>query len=408
MPVNPAVFNRTRSRNLWDTIDCYVDDARGGVYNFPTAIPVAIETISDVVGEPQVSRRFISKPTYHTKVAYVPRQSRLLQGASWAPNGYRTRPAPLITQGNIDSMVSWNPPISLIDEQGFAQKAFDQFGDQFPAAVDLGNFLYEWKGVVDLAPKFERELSNTVSSAHLNWSFGWSPMIGDLEKLFSIVNVVLDRIAWLRAHNHRKSRLRLRRRIDGTPAIKPSMSLGNPAFALHWPDMLYSAALAKLNIEHVATCQLQMDIDIPEDLEAVARGLVAALGLNNPLGTLYNSSPFTFVVDWIWKFGDVLDRHKYKTYIGQYEVTDFTYSLKETREWDVHYVYKAIAPEVDVSSMTYAEWTYRYTADTIIGTVRDERYHRDVGWTQTEWPALSFPPSAGSAILATSLLRSLT
>jgi hypothetical protein len=303
-------------------------------------------------------------------------------------------------------MVGWSPPLETVSEVDFAQKAFDRFADQFPQALDFGNFLFEWNSVTELIPKMEKSISKTVSGAHLSWSFGAAPFIGDLEALMSICQTVLKRIDWLRAHNNKTSRLRTTREIDVTPALPPVVTLGDPAWPLRRPGYSYTAQLALRRVKLSATCRLHMALDIPEDLEAVTRGLIAALGLNNPLGTIWNSLPFSFVLDWIWKFGDVLDRHKYNTYIGDYLVDDFTVSFKETRDWVVYYNFKEIS-EADVDR-GLAAWSYHTDKSVPIGHVIDTRYHRNVGWTYSDFPVLTFPPSAGSAVLAASLLRGLT
>lgn len=410
MPTNPAVFNRPRSRALYQSDVMEVTSTDTGLtYEFPTSTPSRVETTLDVVGLPfdRATHRFPSKPVRHDLVTYVPYQAKTVTGTQWVPYSYRTSPRPTVTPSDVERLVSWNPPLEIVSERDFAQQAFDKFGDQFPASLDFGNFLFEWNSVTELIPQMEKSISKTVSGAHLSYSFGMAPFVGDLEALMGIVKTVLDRIAWLRAHNGKTSRLRTSRTTNVTPAFAPEFSLSNVVRDLNWPDTAFRTRLIDRRIKMVATCRLRMDIDIPEGLEAIARGLVAALGLNNPMGTIYNSMPFSFVLDWVTRFGDVLDRHKYRTYNGTYEVSDFTTSVMDSRAWVVEYVYSKI-DEANVDK-GYAAWTSRQPGSSApCGYLHDTRYRRDVGWTQTDFPSLIFPPSAGQAVLAASLLRGLT
>jgi hypothetical protein len=298
---------------------------------------------------------------------------------------------PRITESDVDYLLSWQPLLQTYSEAELAQDAYTQFCDQFPAAIDFGNFLLESKDMANIIPKLENSPLKSLSGAHLQWAFGTSPTLGDLTTLSGIVGSIIKRVAWLKAHNGKRTKLRFRRTgLQSTPAIPPRIDL-----TVYTPyDREYDtiATLVSNDVEFTATCELHMNLQGLDGLEGLARAAFAALGMGNPAGIAYNAIPFSFVLDWVFKLGNFLDRHKLQPYIGEWRIDDFSHSLKIVRKWEVLTWYTRL----DTFERTYTK----------VGEIVDETYDRSTAWPN-DMPVFSFPPSAGQAILLASLIASL-
>lgn len=74
---------------------------------------------------------------------------------------------------------------------------------------------------------------------------------------------------------------------------------------------------------------LVQELDGLDDAWAMLRALIAGTGFNNPTKIIWNAIPFSFIVDWMFPFGDVLDRLAVQPFSGRWDVYDVTNSVHE-------------------------------------------------------------------------------
>lgn len=75
---------------------------------------------------------------------------------------------------------------------------------------------------------------------------------------------------------------------------------------------------------------LLQELDGLDDAWATLRGLIAGLGINNPAKIVWNAIPFSFVADWAFPFGSLLDRLAVQPFAGRWEIYDMVNSVKES------------------------------------------------------------------------------
>lgn len=148
-----------------------------------------------------------------------------------------------------------------------------------------------------------KDVVKTMAEGHLNWQFGWAPLINDLSDLLGITDAVNDRLDYLKKLN------------EGTIVQRRLGSLSHPSTAdrilwtndghgklfyefyqtTHWKTEGWYTARVKLNTPLPPTDRKQRDL---------ARN--AVLGLNVSPSTAWNLVPWTWLVDWFTNTGDLV------------------------------------------------------------------------------------------------------
>lgn len=391
-------FNRWRSHDLWAEYPQQVNSYKG-VQTITATVPVRCRTMADVTKPPRLTGGLKPHPLEVREFSYSPPFAAPMQTQSWSwvPEVVTWVPRPdLRTVRPL--FEEWASQNRFGDLEGWRQDAFDQFAEIFPPEIDLGNFLWEAREIGALVPSIEGGLLKSAGGLHLWWSFGVAPTLADLDSLANILVTVRDRLKQLRRHNGTRRKLKRKRKFAGVPAFPPEIwwTRGPDSGGSPFVDDYWSATLVQHSCEFRAVCRLRQDLDIPEGLEGTVRGLIAALGLNNPLGTAWQSIPYSFLLDWVLDVGGLFRRHAIPTFTGVYAVEDFSVSRKETWSWKVEY--------------RYPDATRAFGSDPVSldsGTVSVTFIDRSVNWP-SGFPTLSFPPSAGQAALLASLIAAST
>lgn len=274
----------------------------------------------------------------------------------WLPNygpeiGHLTNPLPIPTMFS-DFFVS----PSYADLGG---QAFNAFVAQFPTKVSIANFLYELKDLADLIPRISRNLPKTVAGGYLNLQFGWLPLISDLKALGSVYQSTLSRLEWLRATYGKTVRLGFYSDISYYGTI-PSSS----TYLLAPGGNAYNYILLKL-IDYKgifrANGYLTHYLKGLDEPIAEMKALAAALGLNNPLGVIWEAIPYSFVVDWFAHVSTLLNHLSIQPFEGEWKVDRVTNSVKDVHRYEV--------------------WQYSYVAQgfntpKLLGVAEATRYNR--------------------------------
>jgi hypothetical protein len=70
---------------------------------------------------------------------------------------------------------------------------------------------------------------------------------------------------------------------------------------------------------------------------AVLKALSAAGGFNSPARVIWNAIPYSFIVDWFFHVGKLLDSLSIQPFGGEYTVSNINYSIKLEAAFDVYF-----------------------------------------------------------------------
>lgn len=188
-----------------------------------------------------------------------------------------------------------NPGITNLKS---AQVMFELLGG-FPTEVSLPNLILEipqslglFKSIREI---FSQRLSKGMSDATLLGSFGVAPLVGDVQKLWSLSGKIKKRLDELRDSAEKGSWSRFVKGIpcDGSFAVALQDSSGITLFD-HRSDVRVSVGGFRKNVYGPPT-------------EADAFSAYAdSLGMTRPLAVAWEAVPFSFVADWFYPLGDHL------------------------------------------------------------------------------------------------------
>jgi hypothetical protein len=136
------------------------------------------------------------------------------------------------------------------------------------------------------------------AAGHLTWSFAVKPLMLDVQSLAATLNTLADRLAWLRKHQGKPVKVTFRK--DVTDIARPSDTY------TYWGTGQAEHLVDDVKATYTAYALVTYDIADLNDLELKARILARSFGVDNPLGVLWELTPFSFVLDWIVKVGDFL------------------------------------------------------------------------------------------------------
>lgn len=222
---------------------------------------------------------------------------------------------------------------SFQEKTGVQEVDFAQFIDYASQdAVLLGsksfsiaNFLAELTELKMLTKLFKFKTSDplrTAAEGNLAWNFGISPFIGDIVKMYDIFLSLQGRIdAW-------NSMAEM-----GVLMNKHSRSRGNLAPFFHeenWEDpwSSFTRGTVKADVKSFSTYYhlYYRPIAIP-DL-GIQDIYFSVLGLRDPLNVVWEAIPFSFLVDWVYNVGDLIDHWSAADPIISMEIESFGYSRK--------------------------------------------------------------------------------
>lgn len=235
--------------------------------------------------------------------------------------------------------------------------AFTAMSKQVPEEVNILNFTYELRELGDLIPSLAESLSRTVSGQYLNWQFGVKPLLSDIKKLGAISKAVQDRLAYLRQTWGKRVRVGHYEEFSEEPSkIERTASTFSDGEVTVTPYSYRGFFRAGGYIFHT--------LDRLYGMEATLRGASGALGLLNPVEAVWNAIPFSFVLDWFGRIGNVLSRlDTLQPFPGTWNCIDFGYSTTEMLSYEVKLYWTGSNPKIRIGN----------------GIVQLRRYERHVG-----------------------------
>jgi hypothetical protein len=175
-------------------------------------------------------------------------------------------------------------------------------------AISLPNFLLELDDVGKLFQVWKKNLSlaKNVAGAHLNYSFGWKPLLGDIREMVGVISGLMDKLkAFEQAANQTIQSDRL---ISNETTAKSGTFFysGNTHHPCSWSATLQCVKRAGLTYR-------MSPFQVTNDYKTMLRAYLDALGFELNPRIIWDALPFTFVLDWFFGVGSWLERHKYDT-----------------------------------------------------------------------------------------------
>jgi len=287
----------------------------------------------------------------------------------------------------------WLPGISAATLSEYSISAFNKFHDQVPTTVSVANFLYELKDMKGMIPKIEKSFSKTVSNNFLGFSFGTAPFVDDIQKMIHMSDEVDKRLKHLISVNGRTTDLTFKRETlyEEPFYFQRSLSDGlsltvNQEIGGDRIEFKRQSARTTVQIGG----KLTQDLRDLADANAKLKALIASSGFNHPARVVWNAIPYSFVIDWLFSAGKLLDGISIQPFGGTYRVTDVGYSIKSEATYIATYI---------------ATYPAQVVGNPTLGTVRIKRYDRFEGFPASSLFLTDLMLTPKQQVLATAMLE---
>jgi hypothetical protein len=305
---------------------------------FPSSFrvfPQRLEFINDVVGARGKFNPVDHRTITHKMSDYVSWQAQPIDGGliSFDTKGI------YFPVDSMQSYIDW-PWLQEIDSStlsGWGVDALTQFTSQVPTTVSLANFLYELKDMKSMIPSISKSgVSKTVANNFLAWKFGVQPFVSDMKAIVNLLPAVDKRIKHLLQQQGKASSLSFNRTVVFDTPFSFTRSYVDPSNSFRGLDVVFTRRSAKAEF-HIGA-KLFQDLDDLEGALTTMKALAASAGLNRPIRVLWNAIPYSFVVDWFFHVGKVLDQLQVQPFGGTYNVSDVGYSVRSEAIYTVDQV----------------------------------------------------------------------
>lgn len=234
------------------------------------------------------------------------------------------------------------PVIELVMDMPTFITEFTSIPDLFKSStvkrfIDIAKSsrLKKINGAADDAEKAEkiiaRKLKNlkgdkaevALAGDYLNWQFGWLPTMSDAQALYDTFRNLEKKLDQLIAHANKPQKAYYSERIDVPEKVVDLRES-------QWNDGL-QVKLAKHTVKYTAVMRYSYDLPQLKTLKRdalVKRAYLDALGFNNPLRTIWERVPFSFVLDWLIPVGDFLEQFSNHWVETTAKITDYSLSYK--------------------------------------------------------------------------------
>jgi len=224
--------------------------------------------------------------------------------------------------------------------------AFRGFAEQMPTQTLMPNFFWELrhpkeiiKNLVSLRNKFKpsgmsfKYLRKYLGKRWLAWSFEIKPLIADIQAFLESISAVRKRLLWLQKTAGTPTIVRKwwREHIDvpeepefyfGPVPLGPYISFD--AMRLYSRSLQYS-----YTVKYVVGCTIHHNVAVVDDFLNLTSGLLAYFGFNRPLSIIWEAIPWSWLIDYFVKIGNLLDTVKSSDpFPGQINLTNGWVSTK--------------------------------------------------------------------------------
>lgn len=255
-----------------------------------------------------------------------------------------------------------------------------------PKLKSLANFIREasnYKAWLTYARSIEisiREMTfKDVANWHLSYAFGVKPLVDDIFALFKSLSGLQAKLAWLRKNQGKPVKVRFSK--DLSKIYAPS---GGTTY-----DGVFErdeTIIRHYSCKYRAHALIVYDTQKLSDLELALRVLCRQVGLDAGLGMLWETIPYSFLVDWVFKVGDWLDQIDSHVTLP-YTFLDVGWSVSIVEDRCIVYYWKF--PKESLFTMAHG--------------IRRTRYYREPGIPASLSSVQTGLPGAEQLVLAMSL-----
>lgn len=208
------------------------------------------------------------------------------------------------------------------------------------------------KGTETLSQKVLRDLKG-IADVHLGYAFGVKPLIADIEATARIMTSFEEKVRWLRKNSGKPVRVSFKKDLSRDYA--PSSTYGDYGYEYG------GTRIDRYKCFYHAWAVLTYDVSRLSDFELSQAVLRRQLGVDSLLAVAWEAVPYSFIVDWFVRIGDLLAK------IGNlelpYSIQDMGYSVTIEESRTTWYAYK---------------WP-RSVTHTVPGCLYRRRFYRDCG-----------------------------
>jgi len=171
-----------------------------------------------------------------------------------------------------------------------------------------------------------------VANWHLAYSFGVKPLVDDIVALFKSLSGLQAKLAWFRKNQGKPVKVRFSKDLSKSNAPSGGVTYDgsferDETVIRHWSCWYRAHALIVYDTQKLS------------DLELALRVLCRQVGLDSPLGMAWETTPYSFLVDWVFKVGDWLDQVDSHITLP-YTFLDVGWSVKVEEDRCVTYYWK--------------------------------------------------------------------
>lgn len=196
-------------------------------------------------------------------------------------------------------------------------------------SVSVPNFLLDIEDLTSLFKLWKKDLgiAKNLAGAHLNYKFGWKPVMGDLSAMVEVLSSMNKKLAdWEKSLNtlFHKSKVVLSDTITKSGSFNQGGSSSRP---VRW-----SASVSRKVTAHLVW--KPQPLQVLGTLDRVTRGLLDSLGFELNPQIVWDALPFTFVLDWFFDVGSFLGQFKLDTLELPIMYVDGYLQYKEEAKYD--------------------------------------------------------------------------
>jgi hypothetical protein len=213
-----------------------------------------------------------------------------------------------------------------IDWDVLSNKAWEAMRPQIVSDVNIVTFIHELKDLKklpDLWQKEDRNLLHNITNLHLNVSFGWLPFLSDIWQLYKNLFNLKKRIQTFldNAGKPQRRHFTYSWKPDPTPVNIIDVSTGGSSRVIN-------ITTTRSQMKYCATMSYVYSTGEASQLVKTIGGYLDALGINLDPQILWDSIPFSFIVDWFFNVGAWLGSLKVENTPAITYITEFGHSVK--------------------------------------------------------------------------------
>lgn len=206
------------------------------------------------------------------------------------------------------------PPVEDYTLTDWHATAFKRLRPDRPL-LDLFTFIVELRDLVHLNFKRIREIKD-IADWWLATNFGWKPLLSDIKKMYKAYNLLNQRLEFLISNNGKpiRSRATLYEAADPKWYFYDTTNMGlNLNTWVQWPGRSARTSSWRHRVTRTRSQKIWAsgsfvmylkDVNLPATRNLLA---VDLLGLRPTPAVIWNSLPWTWLIDWFTNVGDILD-----------------------------------------------------------------------------------------------------